>query len=436
MNSQKNIRKNVSAITWQQRLVFQKTGCSVVISQMSRCIALSVIFLIMICSISCKNPVENNEMQIVPREPAYTGCYPIVGTSQSSCWDSAGNRIAPVFGEAFYGQDAQYAHTSPVYSNSSDGLTVKDEITGLTWQKSYDSGTYYWGDTQDVVSNLNNTNYGGYNDWRLPTIKELYSLWNAGTGWPYIDTNYFDLTYSSENELSHAIFWSSDKYTGLFESTTDTSAIGKEMAFGVNFGTGHIKAYTISYGPTHLVRCVRGNLSYGVNMFQNNNDGTVSDLATGLMWAQSDSASGMDWTAALAYVQAQNSAHYLGHNDWRLPNTKELQSIVDYTRSPGAKNTANAGPAIDPLFSCTGITNEAGDPDYPWYWTGTSVIPQANGSYIYAWYVAFGRAVDADGGDLHGAGAVRFDSKAAGSGRTTIDSERINNYVRLVRIIK
>jgi hypothetical protein len=394
-----------------------------------------MLFLILSLTGCKKMDSSEDEMHIVPREPAYVGSYPIVGTNQSSCWDSAGNRIAPVFGEAFYGQDAQYAHTSPVYSNSSDGLTVKDEITGLTWQKTPETSSMYWAESQDVIDSLNSQNYGGYNDWRLPTIKELYSLWNARTGWPYIDTNYFDLTYSSENELSHAIFWSSDKYTGLFESTMDTSAIGKEMAFGVNFGTGHIKAYTISAGPKHLVRCVRGNLAYTVNLFQDNGDGTISDLATGLMWTQTDSGSGIDWEHALAYAQTQNSVNYLGHNDWRLPNPKELQSIVDYTRSPGATDPAKVGPAIDPLFRCTGITNEAGGPDYPWYWTSTSVIPQANGSYIYAWYVAFGRAVDAEGGDLHGAGAVRFDSKAAGSGRTTIDSERINNYVRLVRII-
>ena len=97
------------------------------------------------------------------------------------------------------------------------------------------------------------------------------------------------------------------------------------------------------------------------------------------MWAQADSGSGMDWEHALAYAQTQNAASYLGHDDWRLPNTKELQSLVDYTRSPGATDAAQVGPAIDPLFSCTAITNEAGDADYPWYWTSTSNLPQSAG---------------------------------------------------------
>jgi len=370
----------------------------------------------------------------VEREAAYAGSYPIVGTSQSGFWDNDGNSIAtPAVGAAFYGQDAQFfSRTAPSYTTSADGLTVEDNITGLVWQQSHSTTARYWNEAQVVIDSLNAESYGGYSDWRLPTIKELYSLWNESTGWPSIDSDYFEIVYTSEEELSHAIFWSSDKYTGLFESTTDASSIGKEMAFGVNFGTGHIKAYTIDYGPKHLVRCVRGNLAYGVNLFHDNGDGTISDQATELEWTQADSAVGMNWEAALAWAQAKNAENYLGHGDWRLPNAKELQSLVDYSRSPGATDPDKVGPAIDPLFSCTGITNEAGAADYPWYWTSTSAISNAGGLNVFAWYVAFGRAVDADGGDLHGAGAVRFDLKATGE-RTTIDSERVLNFVRLVR---
>ena len=304
------------------------------------------------------------EITIIDRDPASTGSYPIVGTSQTGIWDAAGTLIsAPGLNEAFYGQDAQFTHITPEYTKSSDGLTVKDEVTGLTWQKSYDSGTYYWGASQTVADNLNKKKYGGFNDWRLPTIKELYSLWNVSVGWPYIDTDYFDINYTDEQDLSRAIFWSSTKYTGVLGNVTSDGhgeSAGDELAFGVNFGTGHIKAYTISSGAKHSVRCVRGNLSYGVNLFQNNNDGTISDLATGLMWPKADNGSGIDWEHALAYAQTQNKANYLGHNDWRLPNSKELQSLVDYTRSPYATSPANVGPAINSMFNCTAITNAGG----------------------------------------------------------------------------
>jgi len=383
---------------------------------------------------SCKKDDTSatfGDLQVVPREAAYAGCYPIISTSQTGIWDSTGNSITSVLGAAFYGQDAHFTHTTPNYTISSDGLTVKDEVTGLTWQKTYDSGIYYWASIQTVVDNLNKQNYGGYSDWRVPTIKELYSLWNTSVGWPYIDTDYFNLTYTDEQELSHTIFWSSDKYTGVMGNiSANGETPGAELAFGVNFGTGHIKSYSIKVGPKHQVRCVRGNLSYGVNLFQNNNDGTISDLATGLMWQQNDNGSGMYWEQALAYTQAQNSANYLGHNDWRLPNAKELQSLVDYTRSPYATNAANVGPAINTLFSCTSILNDGGKADYPYYWTSTSAIANPTDTYTNAWYVAFGQAEDGNGENLHGAGAVRFDKKIAGTGE---GEERVFNYVRLVR---
>ncbi|MEI6578740.1 MAG: DUF1566 domain-containing protein, partial [Eubacteriales bacterium] len=210
--------------------------------------------------------------RIIPaeRDPASVGSYPIVGTSQTGLWDSDGNKIdAPAKDEAFYGQDAQFTSTKPVYTTSSDGLTVKDEITGLTWQQSYSNITCYWKGAQNAVLALNKLKYGGYSDWRLPTIKELYSIWNGSAGWPSINTDYFDINYLSEVDLSHKIFWSSNKYSGLMGNTADAPA-GAELAFGVNFGTGHIKAYTVSVGPMHYVRCVRGNLAYGVHLFHNN----------------------------------------------------------------------------------------------------------------------------------------------------------------------
>ena len=167
--------------------------------------AILMIASILFTSLGCKKDDTSTttitgDLQVIPREPAYAGCYPVVGTSQTKCWDSAGNIITPAMGEAFFGQDSQFDHITPVYTKSSDGLTVKDEVTGLTWQQTYEKptsgGMYYWAETQTEVDNLNKQNYGGYNDWRVPTIKELYSLWNASVGWPYINTNYFDIIYS------------------------------------------------------------------------------------------------------------------------------------------------------------------------------------------------------------------------------------------------
>jgi hypothetical protein len=141
--------------------------------------------------------------------------YPIVDTDQTTCYDNSTEIACPAPGAAFYGQDAQFAGTPPSYTTS-DGLTVHDNVTGLTWQKSPDTnadGTIdsvdkmTWTQAQARPAALNASRYGGYNDWRLPTVKELYSLMNftgtdVGPGGdpailvPFIDRAYFDSSTS------------------------------------------------------------------------------------------------------------------------------------------------------------------------------------------------------------------------------------------------
>ncbi len=170
-----------------------------------------------------------------------------------------------------------------------------------------------------------------------------------------------------------------------------------------------------------VVQCVRGNPAYGKNDFADNGDGTITDKATGLMWAQADSGKGLDWKQALAWAQEMNAQNYLGHDDWRVPGVKELQSIIDYTRSPDTTQSA----AIDPLFTCTQITNENGQPDYPCYWTSTTHIGSGGGGET-ADYLAFGRAMGymapgmmpaGPGADGPGGPAARAACRDQGRGR-------------------
>ena len=126
------------------------------------------------------------------------------------------------------------------------------------------------------------------------------------------------------------------------------------------------------------------------------------------MRTQADSGEGMDWESALAYAQAMNKANYLGYSDWRLPSLKELHSIVDYQYVLDAQDANYDDPALNPMFSVPEITNEAGELDYPYYWTSTSARFQYTGDFYYAWYIAAGRAVDGTGTNSYEAGVVRF----------------------------
>ncbi len=364
----------------------------------------------------------------------------VVDTGQTTSYGEQGAIAHPSPGQPFHGQDSQNSSSQPSYQDNGDG-TISDLNTGLMWQKSPDFvNKRSWSEAGPYADALV---LGGHSDWRLPTIKELYSLMDfrgsstTSPAVPYIDTNYFDFQYpsaSSGDRLVDVQFWSSTTYVG-------TTMNGDFTAFGVNFADGRIKGYPAAPLPngstfSRYVRAVRGSTTYGINDFEDNNNGTVTDHATGLMWAQLDSATAMSWEDALAYGQNSMLA---GHSDWRLPDAKELQGLVDYTRAPDATNPAQVGPAIDPIF-------DMNDPS-SWCWSSTTHLDAPNNGW--AVYVCFGLATGwmqqpPNSGNynlinVHGAGAQRSDLKTGDPANYPLgwgpqgDEIRITNYARLVR---
>jgi Protein of unknown function (DUF1566) len=69
------------------------------------------------------------------------------------------------------------------------------------------------------------------------------------------------------------------------------------------------------------------------NAFVANEDGTVTDKVTGLMWQKAGSPSEMTFDAAGKYVQELNSNRFGGHGDWRLPTLEELCSLLEGTQN-------------------------------------------------------------------------------------------------------
>lgn len=360
-------------------------------------------------------------------------------TGQTNCYSTNGTIITPpAIGEALYGQDAQHATSAMQFMDNGDG-TVSDLNTGLMWQQTLGSKVPWTNAVQDAAA----FNLAGYTDWRLPDIKELYSLIDfrgsgaqtAEASIPYIDTNYFGFDYGNTGAGERLIDvqeWSSTRYVG-------TTMNGDPTAFGVNFADGRIKGYPIAIqGQPHslFARYVRGPTNYSVNQFVDNSDGTITDVATGLMWMQEDSGVTLNWEQALQYAETNTTA---GHTDWRLPDAKELQGIVDYTRAPLITGTA----AIDTNFF--NITSHES-----YFWTSTTHLEGSAASKgKWAAYVCFGRGLGymqqpPNSGnyvllDVHGAGAQRGDPKEGDPGDYPNgfgpqgDDIRIYHYVRCVR---
>jgi arylsulfatase A-like enzyme len=347
--------------------------------------------------------------------------YKIVDTGQTLCYSSSNGLTENCIGS---GYDGDYAGNQPNYTLSGDGLTIKDNVTGLTWQQSSDindDGQLTYSDKLsqiDAIAYCANLDLAGRDDWRLPSIKSAYSLIkftgqdpskyqgsDTSTLVPFIDAifdwAFGDLVTNEGIAAGDRIIDAQYATTSLYVSTTMN---GDETMFGVNYVDGRIKGYP-TRNKKYYVRCVTDNTDYGSNNFVDNNDETVSDLATGLMWQQNDSSS-VDFEDAISQCETTTTGN---HDDWRLPNVKELHSLLDYSRSPDTTNSA----AIDPIFNASSFTNEEGIIDWAYYWGSTTHVDYDNDG-SNATYVAFGRALGFMRNailDVHGAGAQRSNDK-------------------------
>lgn len=110
--------------------------------------------------------------------------------------------------------------------------------------------------------------------------------------------------------------------------------------------------------------------------FNDNGNGTVTDLATGLIWKRcAEGLSGADcaigtpmqlaWKQALQYAA---NAEFAGSSLWRLPNKNELASLIE---------RCCYNPAINALFFPNTPTS--------WFWSSSPYV----GYYDRAWYVYF-----------------------------------------------
>lgn len=90
--------------------------------------------------------------------------------------------------------------------------------------------------------------------------------------------------------------------------------------------------------------------------FTDNGDGTVTDNMTGLIWTkQADLANTSTWEEAIDFC---NDLEYAGYNDWRLPNIRELRSLVDIERRDPALPLGHPFIGVPPLHQ-------------PHYWSST-----------------------------------------------------------------
>jgi hypothetical protein len=256
--------------------------------------------------------------------------------------------------------------------------TLTDKLTGLTWLKDANClGTHYpdafdydvvtWYQALEFVAGVNSGAYplceAGRTDWRLPNVLELESLWQDGaanSGW---------LGSQGFTNVSGDGYWS---------STTSSLYAEGDNAIFVDLQYGQIaNGDKSSYGAVLLVRggqldgmpdtnfpanvwrtgqitswhagddgAIRAGVAWPTPRFKKNGDGSVTDNLSGLVWLQDANcikshypginADGLvDWSSGLAFVAGINDGTYgqcgAGKTDWRLPNRKEMLSLIDFS---------------------------------------------------------------------------------------------------------
>jgi hypothetical protein len=263
----------------------------------------------------------------------------------------------------FFGEDSDYTINPHSYtkldfngnalpSSAASWAMVRDNVTGLIWEVKTDDGgihdwdnTYNANDAQNVfIKALNDNSFGGFNDWRIPTAKELVFLVDRDRGNPAINISYFPNTQSSNYLASDSSGWC------------------------VYFWNGSASNY---FKPPagYYVRAVHGIQT--TNHFVDNGDGTVTDTDTGLMWQQVIASPYYpQWMNAITYCENLVLA---GYDDWRLPNINELFSIA----------RVGSTPAIDQDYFPGTKWNEWDQ----YYWSST--INVLTNFPIYAWNVDF-----------------------------------------------
>jgi hypothetical protein len=273
------------------------------------------------------------------------------GTTLSAC---------PQKGDAFFGQDGTYRLNVPTYVATASTLT--DEITELVWQLAPPLEPLTQAEAETYCEELE---LAGETDWRLPTRREYVSLLDEGKGAGYA--------------LPAAIPFSS---TGTCWTSSE-SGVTPGLFFVVNDEEGTWNV-VVEESP-YAARCVRG---AALDAALETGAGVVTDTGSSLTWHETEEAAEpRTWQEALEYCEALSVA---GKDDWRLPNIKELATLVD--------ESVMAAPVLAAAFGSEAARK---------YWSSTPAGQFLTDQAVLGLDTDFGSSVSIDMNETSAARCVR-----------------------------
>lgn len=341
--------------------------------------------------------------------PVIGGTIELPQTGQTTCYDAAGNPIA--CGNT--GQDGDFiagvSWPVPRFEVDLSGACITDNLTGLMWSRNAWNLTYQTSWSVSVLNPPTAVFQCGFSDWRLPNINELQSLvnfeepnnveWLISQGFFFLSVsplqywsstsaedapesnawyiNMLDGSIAKDSKLATNYIW---PVRGTSNPVEDTAPVGQIAETGQ---TDSVATYDDAYYATSEIFDIgvpwpdpRFTLTYcedtgpctvqDADCDAESSNNIVLDNLTGLVWSVNANLAGLrTWANALSFA---NGLTVCGYGDWRLPNSKELLSLVDRSQSepalPSENPFTNIQPGEDDLYWSS--TSYASDPDGVW----------------------------------------------------------------------
>ena len=243
----------------------------------------------------------------------------LLETDQRECYAEDG----PVISCEGAGQDGSYIkRTGDLRQGRFEVLdrVVKDRFTGAIWSGDANPAQFplTWHEAQKYVAAMRARRVNGYGDWRLPSRALLFSLISHQHVNPALAPG-----HPFENVFP-GYYWTADGCRRLADQAWYLHLGGGRIHRGMKQGSYMVWPVCPSDAET-ADPARSGRQRFSVD------DGCVRDARTGLTWFQDANPAGrrLTWQEALAAVAALNHRRAEGYNDWRLPNIRELESLVD-----------------------------------------------------------------------------------------------------------
>ncbi|MBS3809348.1 MAG: DUF1566 domain-containing protein [Desulfobacterales bacterium] len=276
---------------------------------------------------------------------------------------------------------------------SANGPVVTDNLTGLMWTRDAALTEFplTWQEALAYAFEMNRTGFAGYRDWHLPNRRELFSLISHCRVNPAVPEN------SVFENIFNGYYWTSTSCARLPEQAWYVHLGGAKVYRGMKHASYMVWPVRTAATPVNILKTGQQDCydqaGQKISCKESGQDGqlsigrpwpdlrfiesgqTVYDKLTGLTWTRS--AAGHDhflnWYDAIEAVKKMNREKAHGYNNWRMPDIRELESLVDL---------GSHSPAIEEKHPFSNVEM--------FYWSSTTSMYETR--YAWALYLQDGAA--------------------------------------------